>query len=325
MSITKMSREELITQIRDPDTDLSASLAYLRIEYDDQQGVRVYAPTKNLKIEDAVDSPLTEASVTFDWVVQALRDRRENLFERDLVKHADRGIILLDGDSWAQHPFVVEIYEHLRSEYIVTCNSLAGRWMQELHDEELYIEKLDDLADRDLLHRVQAIVLSGGGNDLFGNVMSYLKNFDENRPTDPLAHIDLVKFDGLISHIGELYDKVIKKIEKAHPNLDIPIIVHSYAYITPWDVTFSIPPKDKWIGDPMRSKGIVDQSLQKDIVGIMVNKFHQMLEERQGRNLRIIDNRDKLHNKGLWSDEIHPSDNGFKVVVESIKALLPQA
>jgi len=165
MNDNTISREQLIQRITDPDIPLEQSLKFLKFEYDENHAVKVEAKDELLIVDSDRENPLTEANVAFKWVVKAIRDRRNNEFFRRLAHDPSDPILVLDGDSWAQHPFVEEIYEQIWDDYNVYCGSLAGRTMKELHDENLYIEMLDTIDGENKLANIKALILSGGGND----------------------------------------------------------------------------------------------------------------------------------------------------------------
>lgn len=324
MAVEKKTREELIELIHDPDVDLSSLEDYLTLQFDPETGVKVDAVEGNLKVAEDVDNPLTEANIAFDWVVKAIRERRKDIFMSRLEKNSNNPIVVLDGDSWAQHPLVKEIFEHLSNSYNVYCSSLAGRTMQELHDENRYIEMLQDIQQLGHFDKVQAVVLSGGGNDLFGlRVSEIIKDFDADRPDDPDAHINASLFNELTDEVIDLYKRVIHKIRASFRDARFPIVMHSYSYLTPWDVNSGLLPRDKWIGDPMREKGISNPDLQRSIVIRMVDQFHAKLEAIVPDSDILLDNRRLIPaQRDLWSDEIHPSSAGFKLVGDSIKAAI---
>lgn len=325
---TPITREELIEKISDPDQDLSNLSEYLTMKKDPEHGIIVTAENDHLKVDEQRDNPLTEGGVAFDWIVKAHRKRRHRQFERWLQERSDFDIVLLDGDSWAQHPFVDEIFDHLANTFNVHCNSLAGRTMQELHDENCYVDMLRDIQIRGLDAKLRAILLSGGGNDLFGTQMDkIIKPFDSSSPNDPAAHINHDTYNNLVSHTVDLYSRVISKIRLV--NVAVPIILHTYSYLNPWDVRWSVIPKDLWVGDPMRDKGIHDLPLQIAIVKSMVDDFHHRLQQmidahEQNDGLILVDNRTLLpHDDAHWSDEIHPSSKGFKKVADSLLSKIP--
>ncbi len=328
MSKSLITREELIRNISNPDVPLEQSLDYLRFQYDATHGVKVDADDEFLQVDSSAASPLTEANVAFDWVVKALRARRRDIFFNRLKSSANDPIVLLDGDSWAQHPFVDEIFDHLTTDYNVFCSSLAGRTMKELHDENLYIEMLQTVEDEDRFSQISAIVLSGGGNDLFGEKFSEIvTGFDAGSANDPAAHIDQQQYNTLMQEISGFYQGVIRKILVTYPGASFPIILHSYTYLTPWDKDGGLLPKDKWIGDPMRDKNITELTLQKAIVAEMVDQFHTQLQtvidSFDDPRLVLVDNRTLIPGqKALWSDEIHPSSSGFKRVGDRLKAAI---
>ena len=329
--MTKITREALIQQISDPNIPLKESLEYLHLDYDPARGVKVDAAEEMLAIADQTDTPLTEANVVFQWVVKALRTRRQNIFFTRLHNSPDDDILILDGDSWAQHPFVDELFDQLSKSYNVYCSSLAGRLMKELHDENLYIEMLDTVDEEGHLENVKGIVLSGGGNDLFGEeIDNILNNFDSSQADSPTAHIDSAVYKNLLTQMEMYYRNVIKKIRHSYPANKFPILLHSYAYLTPWDVDTGVLPKDKWVGDPLRKKKIIDSTLQKKIVAEMVDQFHGMLDgitaEFSSDNVILLDNRTALPGiKKWWSDEIHPSSAGFRLISDSFRVAIAPA
>jgi len=324
----KITPKDLQRAISDPNIPLEESLRYLHLEFDGTQGVKVDVDESLLDLTKENDTETVGANVMFKWIVEAIRTRRKREFFNCLDDRAkqDRKIVLLDGDSWAQHPLVDEIYDHLTKDYNVYCGSLAGRLMEELRKERQYETMLEDISDHNRLSLVQALVLSGGGNDLFGPAFNrILKKFNSAKPDDAAAHVDQKPFDELLQSMSTFYSEVITHVRSLHGDLNFPIVLHSYAYLTPWDKDGGFPPKDKWMGDPMRAKGIVDIKLQKAIIVHMLDQFHDMLEAVRSKhhndNIKVLDNRAALPgDRKWWSDEIHPSSKGFNIIVNSIRS-----
>ncbi|OHV80403.1 hypothetical protein [Ensifer sp. LCM 4579] len=118
------------------------------------------------------------------------------------------------------------------------------------------------------------------------------------------------------------YAKVISTIRLDRAFATLPIFIHGYDYAIPGgfpgDTRRPIYAKqDEWLGGPMKSKQITDLDLQREIIRILIDAFHDMLERVAGQSstthVHVIDVRGTL-GKTDWADEIHGTSAGFKKV-----------
>ena len=94
---------------------------------------------------------------------------------------------------------------------------------------------------------------------------------------------------------------------------------------------FNVPPKDGWLGAPMRALGIPDGPVQAGVVRAMMDLFNTSLMTLAGGNVPggrhpevfFVDNRNVVG--GRWADELHPDNAGFKAVAENFIRVMRDA
>jgi hypothetical protein len=176
---------------------------------------------------------------------------------------------------------------------------------------------------------VRAFLFSGAGNDIIGEdesgqpvISQTLKPFAQGRP--PEWYLETEVFAKKLRFVEDCYRAVITNVSAEFPNL--PVICHGYDYAIPGggpDDTRNPfwAAKDKWIGRAMRKDlGITDHLLQRMIVKLMIDRLNERLKSLCGgnnpngafRNAWHIDVRGTVGS--LWADELHPTDEGFRLV-----------
>lgn len=73
-----------------------------------------------------------------------------------------------------------------------------------------------------------------------------------------------------------------------------------------------VPNNGKWLGKPMRRIGIEDPALQKEVMGVVMDRFNAMLESVAGQfpGVKYVDARGAVGDD-RWHDELHPENDGF--------------
>ncbi|WP_077068101.1 hypothetical protein [Ensifer aridi] len=261
------------------------------------------------------------------WGNAVCRWRRQARFERRVANGERKPVLVSEGDSWFQFPFLIDdVVDQLESDFLIwsldaagdTCDNMVNRnpeYMQALVKQKA--------------NNVRGFLFSAAGNDVIGEDLlgqpvlgRLLKRHSPGK--DAAWHVDSAQLATILSTLEEAYAKVIATIRLDSSFTKLPIFIHGYDYAIPGgfagDTRRPIYAKqDEWLGGPMKKKGIMDVDLQRDIIRILIDALYDMLDRVAGNStsthVHVIDARGIL-SKDDWADEIHGTSAGFKKVAK---------
>jgi lysophospholipase L1-like esterase len=243
------------------------------------------------------------------------RKKRNQFYKESLIRFPNRIKIVSEGDSWFQHPLVLDIIDHLYRVYNIYCVSAAGDTLRnyfsnEKKNGEYYMDALDEKDPAFFL-------ISGGGNDILGSQFSnYLVSDSQNNipegenPRRFLKDEIFKEFESLM----EIYKSAFTHLKTHKPK--IHIIVHGYDYPVKLNNA-----KKGWLGKYMIEKNIGRPGDRIAIIHLIMDTFNQKLSElsKSFENVTYIDVRkmvrfDEKEGVDQWYDEIHPNNDGFQQI-----------
>ena len=296
----KIKYSELMSQLRDPEVDEKSLRPYFRI---DEDRSRAFAPVVVINQENVDDEGL-EADVAVSALNRLSRWRRQRRYQQRIKDHPDAIRIVSEGDSWFQYPWLLDdVIDHLFPHYAIYSLGAAGDLLSQMIDQDEVVEAVGDQSPH-------LVLLSGGGNDLLGNqrLATALHPYEEGRAAKDYPNEEFKK---LLKRIAELYRRIIRRLVNEFPN--VQILCHSYDW--------AIPRNGRWLGQPMASIGIKDESLQAEIVRVLIDRFDDTLQniarDYQGVVHRV--NCRGAVSESLWHDELHPTDEGFEAVAQRFR------
>jgi len=250
-------------------------------------------------------------------------------------------VILTEGDSWFSTPLAVNLLDHLVHASVLE-EKQGTVWLGEgglfFRAEKSGDTALHMFADKNVEKLGQwfktfdfdLVLLSAGGNDFVGDFLKQL--FMEKPVMSVDAAVQLVIDSGCYAEVLEAYSKFISKFVSIKP--DIPMIAHSYEYPIRLghasELTLSniglIALFKKEIGDWISKN--VKQSLpqkfdQLTFARMLIDNFVELVLEPLNHefpdNFTYVDLRGTLTSKDYWSDEMHPTSAGFRLLAEKFK------
>lgn len=274
---------------------------------------------------------------------EAAKQAGQTLAERVLERHAtrqiqarkaSRGLIIAEGDSWFDYP-IHDVLKFLEDDHNYEVNSVAhkGDRIEDMAYSEGQLDSFTRLLIR-ALHRdvnPKAILLSGGGNDIAGNVFGMLLNHSQSG----IAGLNESIAAGMIDErLADAYTTIITSITTVCESIfneKIKVIVHGYAYPIPDGRGFLggfwlLP--GPWLAPGFRLKGYGDEDLVRRIAILktLIDKFNNMLShlpEIEGfDHVRYLDFRnippesDGTNYKEWWGNELHPTKEGFAQIAK---------
>lgn len=289
------------------------------------------------RVEVAAPSDALEGAMMMDWANGLSRMRRQKEFNRRKARGDRRPVLVSEGDSWFQFPvFLADVIDQVFADYNIWSVDAAGDTLQNMVlDDAEYLQAL-----RRNKGEVRAFLFSGGGNDIVGEddtgrsiIAQIVKPFEPGRPAE--WYIDHEAFAAKLRFVENCYRQVIANVAAEHPGL--PVICHGYDHAIPGGASGDSrnpfwASQDQWLGRPLRDDlGIKDHQLQRDIVRLMIDRLNERLKTLCGgnhpngafRNAWHVDVRGIVGDQ--WADELHPTDQGFRLVAAHFLGVLRSA
>jgi len=336
MRMEPIDYETLEAMLRDPDVPDERIRPYLTGEpgtggpFDPR-----VVPDPALVRMDDIDRFRVESAIR--WGNAISRWRRQRRYELRLARGEGLPVIVSEGDSWFQFPFLIDdIVDHLGRNYLIWSLDAAGDTAQNMVVSRP--EYMAGLRER-RADGVAAFLFSAAGNDVIGEdatgepvLKRLLKPYTPGR--DAAWHIDQARLASILQFLETCYGRVIAAIRAEEGFATLPIVIHGYDYAIPSgqpgdqrNPTWAA--RDEWLGGPMRAKGIDDPELRRAIVRFLIDALYDMLLKVAGNSTRtrihVVDVRGTLPGTTDWADEIHGTSEGFAKVAARFRATLREA
>ena len=253
----------------------------------------------------------TPTAVERQLQLEFLTFERTNVLD-PYYKSWERHVIICEGDSWFNHPFLHDIPEQLLDfGYSVRHSNKPGKRLAESYNNgNGYF--LTPLRDDNRKSKVKALLLSGGGNDLIGwreGNSPFSPIFRKTQSADPDDYIDKRNLDNKLAELTGLLSKIASNLREVGAK-DLPVLLHCYDYITPknygpWPFkgTYVNPQLDVICPDKGPSfRQRITESLQET----WINAYKAACD---GLHWQFVETQDLV--KGRWHDEIHPTNDAF--------------
>jgi hypothetical protein len=336
----KISYADLKAMIMNPDTPGTEIGKYLR---KDPRKTKKGGPLDPQLVPDPAKVDMTreaefEVESAMRWGNSVERWRREQRFNARIAHGERKPVLVSEGDSWFQFPFLIEdVIDQLEPNFIIrsldaagdTCDNMVNR------SKEYFSELKAQIGNG-----VAGFLFSGAGNDVIGEDLDgnpvlgrLLKPYRAG--ADASWHVDKAVLAQILSTLEKDYRKVVATIRHDEHFKRLPIIIHGYDYAIPGGFAgdprnpFPYAAQDEWLGAPMRQKGIVEPGLQRAIIRVLIDALYDMLDRVAGDSAQtrvfVVNVRETLPHVNDWADEIHGTSKGFARVAKRFKAVLDHA
>ncbi len=235
------------------------------------------------------------------------------------------------GDSWFDYPLVgngplpgqTDVISQL--EAMGTQNPLianVAHWGYSAIEElalprqERMVQTLADADNWSSSGKPDAILMSGGGNDIAGDNFCIYLDFNDGRSTG----LDPARFAGVIASIKVSYLDLFSFRDQYAPG--VPIFGHDYDFPTPNGVhpICSGP----WLQPSLAYRGWTDVQKGAAIVKAALQAFSALLvslEADPANNFHLVPTQGTLA-AGEWANELHPTPDGFKAIAAKFEVAL---
>lgn len=230
--------------------------------------------------------------------------------------------ILAEGDSWFTHghfmwsskSLIGKLNDYATMNIVTVAN--PGSELEEIvaaDNRDWRLATNPEWLDGELY---DAVLFSGGGNDVVGDLSRYLHTGGGSRHgTDLVNKTELNRtLDSMRGHYRTLRGTV-----DHHVGRSIPIITHGYDYVFPSGEGLSLIggliTAGPWLLPSFKKKHIDDQKDHVLIVNFLVDRFNHLLADLASggtsgvQNFHHIDLRNTLE-RNDWADELHPTAAG---------------
>jgi hypothetical protein len=261
------------------------------------------------------------------------RSRRQRRFRRTLEGGDKRPVLVSEGDSWFQFPFLIEdVIDHLGADHLIWSMDAAGDTAENmLGMSSEYMEGLRRWKNRP----VRAFLLSAAGNDVIGadpaGVSMLGRLLGHHQPGKPArAHIDEGMLASVMNDLESRYGETIVKVRAEPGFADLPILIHGYDYALPSGFPSDqrdpiYADRDQWLGAPLDAHGIEKPELREAIIRELIDELYGMLQRVAGdpdqTKVYLVDARGVI-DRDQWNDEIHGTDDGFAAVAARFRNVL---
>jgi hypothetical protein len=185
-------------------------------------------------------------------------------------------------------------------------------------------------------YRWDAILLSGGGNDLIAAFPHLLRKDTGPTvdPTRPDLLVDAAALALLDGYLIESYTGFVNcRDHPASPNAGVPMIVHTYDYPTPNDapaLAFGIPVSGPWIYPQVKDR--LPREAWVPVTDYLLDHVAETLLALPARlpNFHVVDTRGTVVRAALgatgasadWENEIHPARGGYRKLAAKFAAFV---
>jgi hypothetical protein len=239
--------------------------------------------------------------------------------------------ILAEGDSWFDYPVpgggggvITQLQEHYLPDVAVANMAHAGDEVRQMLalPQRRELEKRLGEPDPDL--RFDALLFSGGGNDLVGDQFC-LWLLDGQDGVPPANLIDAARLDAVFGVVKAGYLDLITTRDRLSPNTKIFFHGYDFPKVTGKGVCGLGP----WL-EPSLDYRNIDPGVQYEVVRALLERFSALLLSvaDSARNVFYVPTQGTLDPDRDWANEIHPTSFGFRKIArvfrDALRAQFPQ-
>lgn len=258
--------------------------------------------------------------------------------------------IVAQGDSWFDYPVSWDLIDWLKNAHGHDIEDLgvAGSTLNDIvygpvPKNFLGIPQSGDInREMELINSIaikqpDAVLLSGGGNDIAGpEFFSFVNNALSNLQNPNQQVLDGAVSETFEQAYSQLIELIDAKAQQMHAGVSIPVFVHGYDYpwpdgrgftmfnlVGPWfHDTFN---KKNYPYDDDDANATAELQVRHDIVAKFIDSFNTMLSGLQTKYAGIVhyvDLRGTLLTRDEWANELHPKEEGFGKLADKINLAL---
>ncbi|HEY2289226.1 MAG TPA: hypothetical protein VGM86_00870 [Thermoanaerobaculia bacterium] len=259
---------------------------------------------------------------TPDSLTWKMQRQLEQFFAQSIRDHKNWPVIISEGDSWFSFPIHANTIDDLDE---MAKHKISLLRLEASGDKALRIiggSQKAQLARFLHLYPVQALLFSGGGNDVVGeDLLPLLNHWQEGMSWQDCFNetTTQARFDRLRS----AYLDLMHLRDENRP--DCKVYIHGYDWAIPsgkgavlWGIHVG-----PWMKQYMVQKYITNPDDQKAIIHELLRRFNAMLDGVAAQSPNVV----RVETLGTlaedeWNDELHPSREGFQKIAEKFREKL---
>lgn len=238
-------------------------------------------------------------------------------------------ILIGDGDSWFDYPLpdplrATDVLEALRTtgtpaplilklaHYSDATTTLLG-----VNKRDRLIAQLQDPANGP----IDALLFSGGGNDVVGDQFRFWLNDTSAACNDPAQGIDVQRLGDIFGVVESAYLDLIRIRDQYAPHA--PIFVHAYDFAIPNGVA-ACHLAGPWLRPSLIDRGWTSLAPGTLIVKTILVQFRAMLQRLASvpaNDMVLVETQGTLA-PDEWANELHPTGPGFMKIAARFRAAL---
>lgn len=250
-------------------------------------------------------------------------------------------VLLAEGDSWFAwaylgfdiSPSILNALKFDRSTATL-CYAYSGHTSGDMARMAISAGFMQEFSAR----RFQAVLLSGGGNDLFNALKDgHILRPANGDPADPASYIDTAQLDALKDYVTQNYRQILSWREvPTSINRATPVLLHTYDYPMPRPApakAFGKPATGPWLLPALLKVGApaaLHFDIIKEIAADMLDCIRAF--DNPAAGIYVVETSDTLTpaapaapgNDADWVNEIHPNAAGYAKIAAKFKAKLAQ-
>ncbi|BCQ26763.1 SGNH/GDSL hydrolase family protein [Caballeronia sp. NK8] len=238
-------------------------------------------------------------------------------------------ILLGDGDSWFDYPLpdplhATDVLEALRTAGTPTPMILKLAHYSDATTTLLGVTRRNRLIDqlKDPANGpIDALLFSGGGNDVVGDQFRFWLNDASAVGNDPARGVDDQRLAHIFGVVESAYLDLIRIRDQFAP--DAPIFVHAYDFALPTGVS-ACHLAGPWLRPSLVDRGWPDFAPGALIVKTILVEFRAMLQRLASvpaHDMVLVETQGTLDARD-WANELHPTGAGFAAIAARFRAAL---
>ena len=249
-------------------------------------------------------------------------------------------LLLAEGDSWFAwaymgfdiSPSILNALAFDRSTATL-CYAYSGHTSGDMEKMAISAGFMQEFSAR----RFQAVLLSGGGNDLFNALAQghILKPTGGGDPNDPASYIDVAELDALKDYVTRNYRQILSwRLKPISMNKTTPVLLHTYDYPMPRPAPAKVlgkPAVGPWLLPALQNvnaPSALHFKIIKEIASDMLDCIRAFHDAVAG--IVVVDTCGTLtpsapgstSDDADWVNEIHPNATGYAKLAAKIKPQL---
>lgn len=314
--------ERLLAMIADPDVSPNEYRSLIR-PIDDRQNPFSLEFSVNRELVN-IDDDVRGNFLSRQIIAAAMR-RRQRIYRRKVEGNNFRFRLLSEGDSWFQYPEFAtidgwDVIDYLPEDYAIFCRAFSGDTMTEKVSPG-HINEMKNLIQSE---NFNAILVSGGGNDLVGRdirdtygqglsrfIIDYEEASEEAR--EKLWISD--RYEKFLGEIMACYEQFFHASIYSKEN--IVIFVHGYDYAFPQE-------GGPWLYPALVERGIPEE-FWTSIIHRLLEKFNRRLNDiasMHSNNVVYVNCIGAVGDRDEWRDELHAKKDGCVRVAGRFSSLI---